>query len=134
MIVKNVNDAEEKRVDSYPYRGKPLPVKETFIRWLSQAGPKDSPEYGLRFFTLGPRGEIPIHKHAYYQTMFILSGQLAVAAYNAETDAKLEEKRMGANDFVFVPSMEPHGIRNLSDTEKATFLCCIGVACSDEMM
>jgi mannose-6-phosphate isomerase-like protein (cupin superfamily) len=32
---------------------------------------------------------------------------------------------MGPNDFVFVPSMEPHSIRNLSDTESAAFLCCI---------
>ncbi len=134
MIVKNFREIQEKKIETYPYRGKPLPVKETFIRWLSQAGPKDSPEYGLRFFTLGPCGEIPIHKHQYYQTMFILSGQLAVAAYDAETDALTEEKTMAKDDFVFVPSMEPHGIRNLSTSEPATFLCCIGVICSDEML
>ncbi len=134
MIVKHVDAVEEKQIESYPYRGKPLPVKETFIRWLSQAGPKDSPEYGLRFFTLGPGGAIPIHKHAYYQTMFILSGQLIVTAYDVETDAVIEEKRMSAHDFVYVPSMEPHAIRNLSETERATFLCCIGVTCSDETM
>jgi quercetin dioxygenase-like cupin family protein len=28
-------------------------------------------------------------------------------------------------DTVVVPSMQPHGMRNLSETEAATFLCCI---------
>jgi quercetin dioxygenase-like cupin family protein len=132
MIVLNVNDKQEKKIETYPYKGKPLTVKETYIRWLSQAGPKDSPEYGLRFFTLGPGGAIPIHNHQYYQTMYILSGHLVVSAYDVKTDAKTEEKVMGPNDFVFVPSMEPHSIRNQSDTENATFLCCIGVTCTED--
>ena len=134
MIVKNAKAVQEKQITSYPYKGKPLPVKETYIRWLSQAGPKDSPEYGLRFFTLGPGGAIPIHNHQYYQTMYILSGQLAVTSYASATDTAIEEKTMHAGDFVFVPSMEPHSIRNLSSTENATFLCCIGVTCSDDAM
>lgn len=132
MIVKNANDVPEKQITSYPYKGNPLPVKETYIRWLSQAGPQDSPEYGLRLFTLGPGGVIPIHNHQYYQTMYILSGQLAVTAYDGATDAPIEEKMMHPGDFVFVPSMEPHSIRNLSSTEQATFLCCIGVICSED--
>jgi quercetin dioxygenase-like cupin family protein len=134
MIVKSASDVPEKQITSYPYKGKPLPVQETYIRWLSQAGPKDSPEYGLRFFRLGPSGAIPIHNHQYYQTMYILSGQLAVTSYASAADAPIEEKMMHPGDFVFVPSMEPHSIRNLSSTENATFLCCIGVACSDETM
>ena len=134
MIVKNAKDVQEKQITSYPYKGKPLPVKETYIRWLSQAGPKDSPEYGLRFFTLGPGGAIPIHNHQYYQTMYILSGQLVASSYASATDTPIEEKTMHAGDFVFVPSMEPHSIRNVSSTENATFLCCIGVTCSDDAM
>ncbi|MGI5836501.1 MAG: cupin domain-containing protein, partial [Chloroflexota bacterium] len=93
--------------------------------WLSQAGPDGAPEYGLRFFTIGPGGEIPIHNHLYYQTMYILSGRLSVVAYDINTDQPVEEKVMGANDFVFVPTMEPHSMKNLSDTEPCTFLCCI---------
>jgi quercetin dioxygenase-like cupin family protein len=46
------------------------------MRWLSQAGPEDSVEYGLRYFRIGPNGEIPIHNHLYYQTMYILTGHL----------------------------------------------------------
>jgi len=134
MIVNNAKDVQEKQITSYPYKGKPLPVKETYIRWLSQAGPKDSPEYGLRFFTLGPGGAIPIHNHQYYQTMYILSGQLVASSYASATDTPIEEETMHAGDFVFVPSMEPHSIRNLSSTENATFLCCIGVTCSDDAM
>jgi len=64
--------------------------------------------------------------------MYILSGHLVVSAYDVKTDAKTEEKVMGPNDFVFVPSMEPHSIRNQSDTENATFLCCIGVTCTED--
>lgn len=132
MIVKNAKDVEEKKIDTYPYRGEPLKVKDVWIRWLSQAGPEASPEYGLRFFTIGPGGSIPIHKHFYVQTMYILSGRLLVVAHDAETDAKVEERVMGPNDFVFVPSMEPHSMINLSETENATFLCCIANVYEDE--
>jgi len=125
MIVKNATDAQKIKIETFPYRGKPYPVKDVWIQWLSQAGPQDSPEYGLRFFTIGPGGEIPIHNHFYVQTMYILTGRLSVVSHHSETDETVEEKRMGPNDFVFVPSMEPHSIRNLSDTESATFLCCI---------
>ena len=125
MIVKNMKEANEKRIETYPYRGKPLEVKDVWIRWLSQVGPQDAPEYGLRFFTIGPKGSIPIHKHFYHQTMYILSGRLLVASHDAKTDEKTEEKTMVPHDFVYVLSMEPHSMCNLSDTENATFLCCI---------
>ncbi|MGI5837774.1 MAG: cupin domain-containing protein, partial [Chloroflexota bacterium] len=67
MQVLNVNDRQDTKIETYPYKGKPLKVKDTWIRWLSQAGPDGAPEYGLRFFTIGPGGEIPIHNHLYYQ-------------------------------------------------------------------
>jgi quercetin dioxygenase-like cupin family protein len=130
MDILNVNDIEDRKIESFPYKGKPLEVKDVHIRWLTQAGPEDSPEYGLRFFTVGPGGEIPIHNHFYIQTMYIMSGQLSVCSYDGKTDEKKEEKIVGPNDVVFVPSMEPHSAKNTSDTESATFLCCIG--CVDE--
>ncbi len=125
MIVLNVNDKKDQKIETFPYRGKALRVKDVWIRWLSQAGPEGAPEYGLRFFTIGPEGEIPIHNHLYYQTMYILSGRLSVTSYDLKTDEKVEEKIMGPGDFVFVPTMEPHSMKNLSDKEKVTFLCCI---------
>lgn len=130
MEVFNSNEKEGTKIESFPYRGKPLPVKNVKIQWLTQAGPEESPEYGLRFFTVGPGGEIPIHNHFYIQTMYVMSGQLSVCSYDGETDEIKKEILAGLNDVVFVPSMEPHSAKNTSDTESATFLCCIG--CIDE--
>ena len=132
MIVINVNDRKDTKIETFPYKGKSLEVKNVWIRWLSQAGPEGAPEYGLRFFTIGPGGNIPIHNHFYYQTMYILSGRVLVTSYNVETDEKVEEKVMGPNDIVFVPTMEPHSIKNLSDTENVTFLCCIANVYEEE--
>jgi quercetin dioxygenase-like cupin family protein len=125
MIVKNVNDTKDTKVESYPYKKKPLMVKDTWIRWLSQAGPEGAPEYGLRLFTVGPKGNIPIHNHLYYQTMYILTGHLSITSHDPQTDEPTETKLMGPKDVVFVPTMEPHSMVNLSETEPATFLCCI---------
>ncbi len=125
MNILNVKDKEEKKIESFPYRGQPLEVKQVGIRWLSQAGPEESPDYGLRFFTVGPGGEIPIHKHFYMQTMYMLTGNLAVRSHDSETDEVVLEKRVGPNDVIFVPSMEPHSMLNESDSQGATFLCCI---------
>ncbi len=132
MIVMNTKDVKKNRIETYPYKGKPYAVKDVWIQWLSQAGPKDSPEYGLRFFTIGPQGEIPIHNHFYIQTMYILSGRLSVVAHDSKTDERVEERIMGPGDFVFVPSMEVHSMRNLSDSEDATFLCCIANVYEEE--
>jgi len=125
MIVKNVNDVKDTKIESYPYKNEPYPVKDTWIRWLSQAGPEGAPEYGLRLFTVGPKGSIPIHNHLYYQTMYILTGHLSITSHDPETDEPLETKQMGPHDFVFIPTMEPHSMVNLSETETSTFLCCI---------
>jgi quercetin dioxygenase-like cupin family protein len=133
MEILNAKGVEKKKIESFPYKGKPLPVKDVWIQWLSQAGlDKDSPEYGLRFFTVGPGGVIPIHTHFYVQTMYLLTGGLVVASHDPETDAKVEEKPVGPNDFIFVPSMEPHSIVNPSDSKEATFLCCIANVYDEE--
>ncbi len=125
MIVKNANDVGEQKMGTYPYKGKPQTLKEVYIRWLSQVGPDGSVEYGLRFFTIGPDGEIPIHNHFYYQTMYIMSGHVRCFQHDAKTDAIVGEKVLGPGDFVFVPSMEVHSMKNESDREPVTFLCCI---------
>jgi mannose-6-phosphate isomerase-like protein (cupin superfamily) len=132
MKVLNVNDVKDTKIESYPYKGKPLAVKEVCIRWLAQAGPADTPEYGLRFFSVGPGGEIPIHNHFYYQTMYILSGKLTIRSHDPKTDVVTLEKEMGPNDLVFVPTMEPHSMKNYSTTEPCTFLCCIANVYEDE--
>lgn len=127
MEIVNSKDVKETRVKKFPYRGKLNDVKGISIRWLSKTGKdKDGqPEYGLRFFTAQPGGEIPIHNHFYVQTMYIMSGQFECWRFDPETDEMVEKVTCGPGDAIYVPSMEPHGMRNLSETEQGTFLCCI---------
>lgn len=132
MHIVNTGEVEERKIETFPYKGKPYAVRDVRIRWLTQAGPPESPEYGLRFFTVGPGGEIPIHNHFYIQSMYILGGSLSVASHDPETDEKTTERRVGPGDVIFIPSMEPHSLKNGSDQESATFLCCIANVYEDE--
>jgi quercetin dioxygenase-like cupin family protein len=127
MEVLKWNDPEEIRVERFPYKGQMHDVKGISVRWLSKHGEDDTgqPEYGLRHFTAEPDGKIPIHNHFYHQTMYILSGQFECWRFDRETDELVKKWICGPGDVVYVPSMEPHGMKNMSDTEPATFLCCI---------
>lgn len=126
MEILNIKDRDAKIIENYPYKGKPLKVKNVTIKWLSEAGiDKTSPEYGLRLFNVGPGGDIPIHNHLYYQTMYVLSGKLIVFSHDPKSDEKVKEKMVGTNDVIFIPTMEPHSMKNASETEEAAFLCCI---------
>ncbi|MBW2023751.1 MAG: cupin domain-containing protein [Deltaproteobacteria bacterium] len=117
MEVNNFKNCEEIQIDKFPFKGEMREVKGTTVRWLSKFGDDGHgyPEYGLRYFTIQPGGEIPIHNHFYHQTMYIL---------NMETEEVVDTKIVGPGDYVYVPSMEPHGMRNIAD-EPASFLCCI---------
>jgi len=127
MQVLNWKDCEDVKIEKFPYRGKTYDVRGISVRWLSKHGDDGSgyPEYGLRFFTAQPGGEIPIHNHFYHQTMYILSGAFECCAYDPKSDEVVEKVTCRAGDTIYIPSMEPHGMRNLSDTEPAAFLCCI---------
>lgn len=120
-------DVEDVKIAKFPYKGESYAVKGISVRWLSKFGDDGTgyPEYGLRLFTAQPGGEIPIHNHFYIQTMYILSGRFECYRFDPQTDQKTMSWGATAGDTVVVPSMEPHGMRNLSDTESATFLCCI---------
>ncbi len=120
-------DVEDVPILSFPYKGKPYPVKGISVRWLSRFGDDGTgyPEYGLRLFTAQPGGEIPIHNHFYIQSMYILSGRFECQRFDPQTDLPTTTVIAQPGDTVVVPSMEPHGMRNLSATEPATFLCCI---------
>jgi quercetin dioxygenase-like cupin family protein len=126
MQVVHWKDCEDVTIDKFPFKGKMLDVKGTSIRWLSKHGDDGNnyPEYGLRFFTIQPGGEIPIHNHFYHQTMYILSGEVECYAYDGETEKVLSTKVCGPGTSIYAPSMEPHGMKNLG-AEPATFLCCI---------
>ncbi len=57
--------------------------------------------------------------------MFILSGKFECWKFDFDTEEVVETKIVGPGDYVFVPSMETHGMRNVG-VKPATFLCCIG--------
>ena len=126
MEVGRWQDYEDKKIDKFPYRGKMRDVIGTSVRWLSKYGDDGHgyPDYGLRLFTIQPGGQIPIHNHFYHQTMYILSGQFECWQFDAETDELVDKKICGPGTSIYIPSMEPHGMQNLSNGP-STFLCCI---------
>lgn len=125
MIAMNAAEVEELAVGSLQYQGVTSQVTGVTVRWLSKVGQdsQGSPAYGLRLFTIGPGGEIPTHNHAYEQTMYIVSGQFECWEVHPDSE-EMVKKMCGPGDMVYVPSMEPHGMRNTS-TEPGQFLCCI---------
>ena len=133
MIITSSNGSEKRKIEKFPYKGKNYDVTNVTIQWLAQAGPLESPEYGLRLFTVGPNGEIPIHKHFYYQTMYILSGGLISYGFHKDTDEVVLEQEVGPDDVVFIPTLEPHRFVNPSDTEPCRFLCCIANVYEEEI-
>jgi quercetin dioxygenase-like cupin family protein len=126
MIAMSASDVEDVKVGSISYKGQSSDAKGVSVRWLSKVGQdsQGSPAYGLRLFTIGPGGEIPIHNHTYEQTMYIVSGEFECWELKSDTD-ELIRKVCGPGDMVYVPSMEPHGMRNLSASQPGQFLCCI---------
>jgi quercetin dioxygenase-like cupin family protein len=133
MEIRNFKDCEDVKIDKFPFKGEKRDVIGTSIRWLSKHGEDGTgyPEYGLRYFTIQPEGEIPIHNHFYHQTMYILSGKAECWQFDFETEALVQKKITGPGDFIYVPSMEPHGMKNISD-EPLTFLCCIANVYEEE--
>ena len=57
--------------------------------------------------------------------MYILSRRFECWQFDRETDALVSKVVCEPEDAIYIPNMEPHGMKNLSDTEPATFLCCI---------
>jgi quercetin dioxygenase-like cupin family protein len=127
MEVVNEKNTDKIKVDKVSYKGKSNDVKGITLQWLSRNGEDETgnPEYGLRLFTAEPGGEIPIHNHFYHQTMYILTGNFECWSYDGETDQLKETVIARPGDCVYIPSMEAHGMKNLSDTAPGTFLCCI---------
>ena len=53
-------------------------------------------------------------------------------APDIRTEQVQEVKILGPNDFAYVPSMQPHSMKNVGD-ESVKFLCCIAVLGEDEL-
>ena len=97
MQIVNWNECEDKKIDKFPYKGQMMEVKGTSVRWLSKHGDDGHgyPEYGLRFFTIQPGGQIPIHNHFYHQTMYIVAGQFECWSFDPHTDELIEKSVCG---------------------------------------
>jgi len=126
MKVTHWKDCDDVKIEKFPYKGEFNEVIGTSIRWLSKHGDDGQgyPEYGLRFFTVQPGGQIPAHNHFYHQTMYILSGEFECWEFNPETDEKTKKEVCGPGTAIYIPSMEPHGMKNIS-SDPGMFLCCI---------
>lgn len=126
MEVVDIKNCEQKKIEKFPYKGKTNDVIGTSIGWLSKYGDDGQgyPDYGLRYFTIEAGGQIPIHSHFYHQTMYILDGTFECWAFDPQTDELVDKKICPAGSSVFIPSMEPHGMKNIGDAP-AHFLCCI---------
>jgi quercetin dioxygenase-like cupin family protein len=135
MQVVNWKDVEDIKIDKFPFKGEMRDVIGTSVRWLSKFGDDGNgyPEYGLRFFTIQPGGYIPIHNHFYHQTMYILEGQFECYSYDSETEDITETRLVNAGESVYIDSMDPHGMKNMSE-KASTFLCCICNVYEDEGM
>ena len=126
MFICHFSEVEDVKIEKFPYRGKMHDVIGTSVRWLSRFGEDGhgNPEYGLRLFTIQPGGQIPIHNHFYHQTMYIRTGEFECWSFDPDTDELKEKKICGPGSSIYIPSMEPHGMKNTTN-EPATFLCCI---------
>ena len=62
---------------------------------------------------------------------YILNGKFECYQYDMETEEAVKTVVTGAGDFVYVPSLEPHGMKNIGD-EPASFLCCIANVYTDK--
>jgi uncharacterized RmlC-like cupin family protein len=113
------------KIDKFPYKGKLFRCQG-----ISVAGcPSSATATAIRITDSAvyrsPGRRDPIHNHFYHQTMYILSGSFECWKFRPQTDQLAEKVACPAGTSVYIPSMEPHGMRNLSLTEEATFLCCI---------
>jgi quercetin dioxygenase-like cupin family protein len=126
MEISYWKDVQDVKIETFPYKGKKMEVKGTSIRWLSKFGDDGNgyPDYGLRFFTIQPGGEIPIHQHFYQQTMFIIDGRFECYSYDPASDELTDKIVCAPGTSIFIKSLEPHGMKNISN-EPGTFLCCI---------
>jgi quercetin dioxygenase-like cupin family protein len=126
MICMNTRDINAIQVKETEYRGNVFPVKNVWVKWLTHkdlGGEEYQHNHALRHFTIGPKGEIPMHSHKFTQIMYLISGTVICSV--VDKDGKIEDREMAPGDFAYIYSFEPHTIKNPGDSEPAVLLCCI---------
>ena len=125
MICMKTTDVEPIQIKELKYEGKRLEVQNTWVRWLThmnRGGNEYQHNYALRYFTISPKGNIPMHNHKFTEIVYMMRGKVL---FTSSRNGEIEEKEIGPGDFVYTYSFEPHSLRNLSDNEPANFLCFI---------
>jgi quercetin dioxygenase-like cupin family protein len=118
--VKHFREIPAKKPPTLQFRGRPVRIKGTTIRWLvneETVGENYPYNFALRYFTMKPRGIIPLHEHAYEETLYVLKGRIKV-----ETES--EKALLKPGQYVYLGPNEPHKVANVGPGE-AAFLCCI---------
>jgi quercetin dioxygenase-like cupin family protein len=125
MICMKTTDVKPIQMKELKYEGKTVEVVNTWVRWLTHknlGGSEYQHNHALRYFTVGAKGDIPVHNHKYTEIVYMLRGKVL---FTSSKDGEIEEREIEPGDFVYTYAFEPHSFRNLSDTEPANFLCCI---------
>lgn len=129
MIYGKALDIDAIPITSTTYKGTTVDVTGVNIRPLSLAGKDENGKatYSLRMVTVDPGCEIPLHSHAYLQTLWVKSGIFECWVCDPDTDEVTETCICAPGDYCYNPGHEPHGMRNISD-EPGVFVCGIGYA------
>ena len=113
MIIKKVSDVAVKPVQMDG-------AKNVSVRVIF--GPADyAPTFAMRIFEVAGGGHTPYHSHPFEHEVMILSGNMAIVT---EKGSRL----LAPGDMILVLPNEQHQFKNLSDTQKASFLCLVPIA------
>jgi quercetin dioxygenase-like cupin family protein len=113
MIIKKMSDVAAKSVQMEG-------AKNVSVRVIF--GPDDkAPTFAMRVFEVDGGGHTPYHSHPFEHEVMILSGDVAVVTDKGP-------RPLNAGDMILVMPNEQHQFKNLSETEKASFMCIVPIA------
>jgi quercetin dioxygenase-like cupin family protein len=131
MIIRRANEVRELDVEKIVGVSG---IKMT-VKWMidkNVGGEEYGHRFAVRYFTMAPGGEYPMHKHHYVEAVFLITGKLAFA------DQSGNWVEIGPGDVVYTARWEEHALKNVGQ-ETAAFICCIdcepeGEPCEAPMM
>ena len=113
MIIKNIDQVPLQDVNMEG-------AKDVKVRVLF--GPADNaPTFAMRVFEMAGGGHTPFHTHPFEHEAVLLDGDIAVVT---EAGDRLLQK----GDVILVPPEEKPQFKNLSETERARFMCLVPIA------
>ena len=106
-------------------------VLEDIVGMQAAKGRVDRHDMGLDIITMQPYTQFPLHTHSGHHILYILDG--AIAVHYDGVDYHLEQ-----GDSVFVPAIDPHGVKTVSYNPNPVRFLAIGypykhVASSERM-